>query len=231
METISLNQIPKEQLNTLLTGVPFFKDLHKADEKEFNLLLKSSSFYEADAGEEIIKRDELDTHFFFLLRGLLVVHPSKERQVFRMVNHIHPGHDFGALSVICNTPRIATVSVDDNGPALLFGSDFKLFGELEDFSSAGLTTKLVLHKSVVNSTRWKIIVYGMTYPNCPLNPKLDNIKPFLGKANTIEELHSLHQEILSLRDLLNEWNNAFMHPGKFHISQDGLQMLPCWQTG
>jgi hypothetical protein len=230
MEVVSLSEIPKEHLKTLLAGVSFFKELNKADKDQFNSLLKSSSFYRAQPGEEIIKRGDTDSHFYFLLKGLLMVQPEKERQEYRVVNHIHPGHDFGALSVLTGEPRMASVSVDGSEEALLFGTDFTLFGKLDDFSGVNLTTKLIFHRNVMNSIRWKLIVYGMSYPESDLAQDLIRIKTYLGEKNTFNELQALHDEILELSHLLKKWNDAFMNPGQFRISEKGLEMLPSWSA-
>ena len=219
MRKIPLKDYSQSTIQTLLSQIPFFNDLALHDSQQYELLLHHSSMIELDKGEQIIRKGTIDKTFYFLLKGLLVVYPD-ENAKGKPINQLSPGQVFGALAIINEQPRTASLAASKDGGATLFATDFKVFGDLHDFEKVKLETKLSFYRIVVNNTRWKLEVYKMNDPNHALAQKLDSIKPFNGQKNTPEELDSLAAQSLELGNLLNEWNAA-MDPSSASKSSKG----------
>ncbi len=208
MKTIPLSNYPPETLDTLLSGIPFYKDLMIESRPQTDLLLRYSRVFEPTPGEAIIRKGESENTFYFLLKGQLVVYPDGNA-ASPAVNYLSAGQVFGALSLLCRTHRTATVVADPNVPkVLLFGTDFVPFGDLENFSKTTLPTKLAFWRMVAHNTRWKLEVYRMEHPNHPLVPELRKVEIFRGEKNSLEELQSLDRQIRQLTDILLKWNAA-----------------------
>jgi CRP/FNR family transcriptional regulator, cyclic AMP receptor protein len=212
MRKISLNEYSQDTIQTLLSQIPFFNDLSLHDNQQYELLLSHSTMIELAAGEQIIRKGTIDKTFYFLLKGQLDVFPD-ENAKGKAINQLSPGQVFGAVAIINDQPRTASLAASKDSGATLFATDFGIFGELEDFNTIKLETKLSFLRIVVNNTRWKLEVYKMNDPDHPLATKLDSIQRYLGVKSTIEELRSLAQQSKNLGDLLNEWN-ASMQQGK-----------------
>jgi hypothetical protein len=208
MKNIPLSNYPPELLDTLLSGIPFFKDLMFEDRNQLGVLLRYSSVFEASPGEVIIQKGARENTFYFLLKGQLVVYPDGDLKR-PAVNFLSAGQVFGALSLLCNTPRTATIVADPNFQrTLLFGTDFTPFGELTNFSKIKLSTKLAMWRMVVHNTRWKLEVYRMEHPNHPLGKELRQVEIFRGEKGSVDELQSLDRQIWQLTDIILQWNEA-----------------------
>ena len=216
MKRIEISDYPKESIRLLLSGIPFFKEVSGNDTEQLKILLNNSWLQEVSQGEEVIRRGTRDNVYYFILRGSLIVYPDDKDVHHRVVNHLGTGQIFGALSILCDRERTASITAEKDGQtALLFCTDFSIFGELEDFSQLSLQTKLSFYRLVVNNTRWKIELYRMEHHQHPLADKVKEISVFVGKRDTIDELKSLHQQTEELTELLQNWNDAFRHPGQF----------------
>lgn len=211
MRKVSLNEFPKETIQTLLSQIPFFNDLSLHDNQQYELLLSHSTMIELDPGEQIIRKGTIDKTFYFLLKGLLDVFPDDSIKG-KAINQLSPGQVFGAVAIINEQPRTASLAASKESGATLFATDFSIFGALEDFSNIRLETKLSFLRIVVNNTRWKLEVYKMNDPEHPLASKLDSIHRYLGTKSTIEELRSLAIQSKDLGDLLHEWNASMQNP-------------------
>jgi len=210
MKVIPLTRYDQDTVDGLLSGVPFFRDLKVKDESQYKLLLSYSSFYEADSGEQIITKGQRDSMFYFLLRGQLIVYPDGTGKSKVGQNFIGSGQVFGALAMLCQIERTASIVVDPAySKALLFGADFKPFGKLEDFRQIRLETKLAFYRGVVHHTRWKLEVYKMDYPDHPLVSEMKRIEFFTGSKGTVEELKSLDRQVHQITALLQTWNKSF----------------------
>lgn len=207
MKSIPLSEYPDSTIQTLLSQIPFFNDLSLHDHQQFELLLKHSSMVELEPGEIIIRKGTVDKTFYFLLKGQLDVYPDSDAKTVS-INQLSPGQVFGALAIINEQPRTASLAASKTGPATLFATDFSIFGSLEEFSHITLETKLSFLRIVVNNTRWKLEVYKMNDQNHPLVEKLDNVLRYSGEKNTVAELQHLAEQSKELGDILNEWNNS-----------------------
>ena len=208
MKTIALSNYPPETLELLLSGIPFYKDLMVEDRLQASILMRYSHVFEPAPGEVVIQKGARENTFYFLLKGQLIVYPDGDT-ARPAVNFLSAGQVFGALSLLCNSPRTATIVADPKfSKTLLFGTDFTPFGELMNFSKIKLSTKLALWRMVVHNTRWKLEVYRMEHPEHPLATELKQVEIFRGEKNTPEELQSLDRQIWQLTDILLQWNEA-----------------------
>lgn len=206
MEQQAISQMPEQDRQKLLHQIPFFKDLSLKDPQQFQLLLEHSKIIELDYGEQIIKKGSIDPTFYFLLKGQLNVF-QEETVGNKAIGKLTEGQVFGALSIINEQPRTASLASSTTEKAVLFATDFSVFGELLDFSQIKLTTKLSFFRIVVNNTRWKLEVNKMNEPDHPLAHKLQGIEKFTGKFDTTEELESLAEQAFFLGQLLDLWNS------------------------
>lgn len=208
MKTIALSQYSHETLDTLLSGIPFYKDLMLEDRLQNGILLRYSRVFEPAPGEVILRKGDRPDTFYFLLKGQLIVYPDGDLAA-PAVNYLSAGQVFGALSLLCQSPRTATVVADPKvTKVMLFGTDFVPFGDLENFGKIKLSTKLALWRMVVHNTRWKLEVYRMEHPDHPLAPELRKVELFKGERNSLDELRSLDRQVRQLTDILLKWNTA-----------------------
>jgi len=205
MKTTPVSSLDSASIPTLLGQIPFFKDLMVDDNPQFQLLLKYSSIIELDPAEVIVKKGDIDKTFYFLLKGQLEVFAEEERGN-KAIGQLSEGQVFGALSIINDQPRTATLAAPGDAKATIFATDFSIFGELEDFSQVKLNTKASLLRIVINNTRWKLEINRMNEPDHPLVRKLDNLAVFDGLKNTEGELNFLAEQAFVLGQLLDDWN-------------------------
>lgn len=208
MKATPVSSLKPEAVESLLSGIPFYKDLMFNDPEQTKILLSHSQLYEPAAGEVVIEKGAMDKTFYFLLSGQLAVFPDgkkkKDAQIF-----LSAGQILGALALLCDSPRTATLVADPkSGRVQLFGADFTPFGALTDFGQIKLSTKLVLWRMVMNNTKWKLGVYKMQNPDHPLSQALQKVEVFSGEKGTVDELQSLDRQIRQLTDLMQKWNEA-----------------------
>ncbi|MCB1616171.1 MAG: cyclic nucleotide-binding domain-containing protein [Pseudomonadales bacterium] len=223
MKVIPPENYTKQSIENLLMGIPFINQIAKIGEDELDTLMEHSKLIELKTGEVVCRAGEVDSRYFFLLKGQLSVFPAHELDKEHEVNRLTPGQSFGALSIICKTPRTATLAVSANSPsALLISIDLVGLGTLEDLSVFSLETKLALYRTVVNNTRWQLEVYKMDYPDHPLTAKSKAVEVYIGKKNTLEELESLNKQIKKLTFIISEWNNILNPVGKQHQDRGSM---------
>ena len=210
MKVIPMRDYPQDVADNFLSGINFVREMRLNDPAQFALLMDRTQFIELTQEEAIINAGEMDSRYFFLLKGQLSVYADSAHRD-RELNKITPGQSFGALSIICHQPRTATVAVTPGCTgALLIAIDLAGLGELLDFSVFNLTTKLSLYRTVVNNTRWQLEVYRMDFPAHPLTQKSKEVEIFIGKKLTEQELQSLERQIMQLTALISEWNHELI---------------------
>ncbi|HQQ63376.1 MAG TPA: cyclic nucleotide-binding domain-containing protein [Pseudomonadales bacterium] len=206
MKTIPMRDYPQEVADNFLSGINFVREMRLNDPDQFTVLMQRTQFVELSPGETIIHAGEMDSHYFFLLRGQLSVYADSKSKLPEL-NKITPGQSFGALAIVCKKPRTATVSISPGCVgALMISIDLTGLGDLLDFSVFSLATKLSLYRTVVNNTRWQLEVYKMDYPNHPLTQKSKQVEIYIGKKFTEQELQSLEKQVMQLTTLIGEWN-------------------------
>lgn len=204
-----------DALEALLRSIPFYKAVKQQDEHQFDVLMNFSRIIHYTSGEKVITRGDLDTWSYFIVKGQLVVTVPNQRGQEHHVNYITPGEVLGDLSVYLQSPRTADVYVDENcREAVLFGTDFGMFGALSDFKRVSLATKLLYYRHAIHSVRWKLEMYRSKYRGHPLADKHRSVTLYTGVKDSEVELKALFQQAVDLSKLLVKWNESF---GGLHL--------------
>lgn len=206
MRRQAVSTLDEGKARSLVAQIPFFNDLSLQDHKQFNLLLQHSTIVELEPGEIVMEKGSVEPMFYFLLKGQLNVF-STEVPGKRAIGQLSVGQVFGALSIINEQPRTATLASSNTQASTLISTDFRVFGELNDFTQVTLATKLSLLRIVVNNIRWKLEVNRKANADHKLVKKLDDTKKFSGTKGSIEELEHLAEQAFFLGQLMDLWND------------------------
>lgn len=202
--------IPRDKVDKLLANIPFYRDVLKSEPWQYDILLRQSRVIELDPGEVIVRAGEVDTWMYFVLKGKLAVYAGDFDESTPPVNYITPGEVFGDLAILADGLRKATVVGDVKSKEItLFGTDFSVFGKLEEIGGISLNTKLIFYRNMVHGIRWKLEVYRMEHQDHPLVAKARSVRMFIGTKGTKDELVSLHEQASALSGILSEWNREF----------------------
>ncbi|WP_084128562.1 cyclic nucleotide-binding domain-containing protein [Cellvibrio mixtus] len=209
METKQLYKIPKDTLEHLLAGIPFFKVVKQQDVKQFEILLQASRIMSFLPGEIVLQKGDSGNWLYFLLKGKLAVYVDQALKG-DLVNYVTPGEVFGDLAQLVGQPRTATVIADPGAKeSMVLALDFNVFGPLNSVSPITLQTKLAYYRNTAHNLRWKLEVYRSQHLQHELANKHRQIKLYVGPKDTYEELVSLHEQSQALALLLMEWNKEF----------------------
>jgi hypothetical protein len=209
MDIKQVSQFPRQTVDKLLAAIPFYKTVKQQDLWQFDMLLQHSRIVSFEPGELVLKCGEKDSWLYFLLKGQLAVYVGNDLNS-AAINYITPGEVFGDLAMLVDDQRTATLVADCNSKRVMaFGTDFTVFGELDDFRVISLQTKLAYYRNTVHSLRWKLEMYRVKYPDSELSTNHRKVKLFAGRAGSYDELLSLYQQAKDLAHLLVNWNRQF----------------------
>lgn len=207
MQEKSINQIPSDSLEKLISLMPFYKEIRLQDKWQYDLLLQHSKVITYQSSEIVLEEGAQDQWLCFLLKGELNVLAGEQNKV---VNNITPGEVFGDLALVLKQQRSATVAVSKKcREAVVFLTDFSLFGDLRNIHRISLMTKLAYYRNLLLSLRWKLEVYRANHPEHELANQHRTVKLYSGAKNTLEELISLDYQAQQLGGLLLQWNVQF----------------------
>jgi cAMP-binding proteins - catabolite gene activator and regulatory subunit of cAMP-dependent protein kinases len=210
MEVHPLHKYRQESLDTLLSSIPFYKAIKQQDQYQYDLLMTYSRVIEYRPGEVLMEQGQNDQWLYFLLRGQLAVVVGSGESDRKVVNYITPGEVFGDLAILIDHQRTATIVADPHCKSVMvFGTDFTVFGELEDVHKISVNTKLEYYRNMVHNLRWKLEVYRMSYPDQAFASNHRKVKLYTGPKGTLEELKSLDEQARALARLLVHWNFEF----------------------
>lgn len=209
METKPLYKVPKDTLEHLLSGIPFFKAVKQQDPKQLEILLQASRVMSFLPGEIVLQKGDTGNWLYFLLKGKLAVYVDQALKG-DLVNYVTPGEVFGDLAQLVGRARTATVIADSGAKeSTVLALDFNVFGTLNSIVPITLQTKLAYYRNTAHNLRWKLEVYRSQHLQHELANKHRQIKLYHGPKDTYEELISLHEQSQSLALLLMEWNKEF----------------------
>ncbi len=210
MNTRDIMTLPAETIDKILRAIPFYKSVKKQDESQYRELLRYSRIFQFSSGEQVLTRGQMDSWSYFLVKGQLVVSLPDQHGRQLHVNYVTPGEVFGDLAVLLKIPRTADVRVDEScREAIVFGTDFSMFGQVLNFSIISMETKLTYYRHTVQTLRWKLEMYRSKYRSHELADKHRAIKVYNGPKDTPEEVQALYQQSVDFAKLLVEWNKAF----------------------
>lgn len=84
--------------------------------------LAEATVFDVDTGDVLLKQGEVDTHAFFVLAGRVVV-KREESGRFRVTRSVVPGGQFGEVSALNGTPRMATAVAEQPTRVLCLPAD------------------------------------------------------------------------------------------------------------
>lgn len=204
MEPVQPKDYPYERVQRLLSGVPFFNQLLRQDEQQFQQLVGRLQLLSAVNGEVVIRQGDDDRGLYFLLRGELdVLGEGEAAPLYR----ISAGEVFGTLAMLRDAARSATLRVPTTcKEALLARLDYELFNDINDNRRFTLATKLAFYRMVVHHIRWALEMNRTQTPHHPLVSEMLKMPLFIGAKDSMEELVALHQQAHFLADVLYRWN-------------------------
>lgn len=209
METKPLHKIPKDTLEHLLSGIPFFKVVKQQDAKQLEILLQASRILSFVPGELVLQKGDTGNWLYFLLKGKLAVYVDQALKG-DLVNYVTPGEVFGDLAQLVGQARTATIISDVSAKeSMVLALDFNVFGPLNSITPISLQTKLAYYRNTAHNLRWKLEVYRSQHLQHELANKHRQIKLYHGPKDTYEELVSLYEQSQALALLLVEWNKEF----------------------
>jgi signal-transduction protein with cAMP-binding, CBS, and nucleotidyltransferase domain len=209
METKPLHKIPKDTLEHLLSGIPFFKVVKQQDAKQLDILLQASRILSFVPGEVVLQKGDTGNWLYFLLKGKLAVYVDQALKG-DLVNYVTPGEVFGDLAQLMGQARTATVIADTAAKeSMVLALDFNVFGPLNSLAPISLQTKLAYYRNTAHNLRWKLEVYRSQHLQHELANKHRQIKLYHGPKDTFDELVSLYEQSQALALLLMEWNKEF----------------------
>lgn len=201
--------IPLADLERLTKNIPFFSQILRNDEHQFNQLLNRASVRSIDASDEVIQAGAADAELYFLLKGNLEVLGHDAVFGERVINTISAGEVFGTLAMLLDGPRTATIKAPANAKeTLVLGLSYTLFNDFEDFSGFTFETKLAFFQMLVHQLRWTVEMKKASTPEHELVDEIRKLPLFRGEKNSQEELAALKEQAEALAQLLSRWNEA-----------------------
>ncbi len=216
MQSIQATRFPTEKLLAILNGIPLFPMLSQSAPDAVEPLMQHARLVVVEPGEHVIRRGEFDSSFYFLLKGELNVTTQSDDTPGKTVGFIQAGEMFGALAIIRDAERSASVQVKGDKRAILFAIDAAPFGELDDFSQVSLPVKLLFLRWVVSCTEARLQAYDKEFPNNDLSQELRELPAYTGSKNTIEELAFLNERADDLAELMLDWNMTLENIEDYH---------------
>lgn len=214
MQITLINTLPRDKVDQLLLTVPFYRDVKNGPESwQYDVLLRHSRIVSFEPGEVVIRKGDIDTWMYFILKGQLVVHPGEIDDENQSVKYVTPGEVFGDLAMLSGGKRMANLVADPRSREIkVFGTDFSIFGALKDFSALSVLTKLMFYRNMVHGIRWKLEMYRMEHPAHALVKQMLKIPVYTGPKGDVRELESLYQQAVDLAAILTQWNQEFGSP-------------------
>lgn len=206
MRDVARGEYAPEQIQRMVSGIPFFNEIIRNDPSQFGQLMSCSRLLHAEPGDVVISRGDNDPNLYFLLKGQIQVLSGDPGS--KVLNTIVSGQPVGTLAMIRGTPRSATLVADTNCKVvILLALDHSVFRNLDDNVRFTLASKLSFYKMVVNDIRWTLEMNKKADPENPLVPAMRKVALYTGPRNTQEELVALHDQAVALADILCQWNH------------------------
>lgn len=206
MRDVARDEYTPEQIQRMVSGIPFFNEIIRNDSGQFEQLMSCSRLLHAEPGDVVIHRGDNDPNLYFLLKGQIQVLSGEPGS--KVINTIVSGQPLGTLAMIRGTPRSATLVADTTGRmVVLLALDHAVFSDLKDHSRVSLASKLSFYKMVVNDIRWTLEMNKKSDPDNPLVVAMRKVPLYTGVRGTLEELVALHDQAVALADILCQWNN------------------------
>ena len=157
MKYVDRKTYGQDDLEKLVTKIPFFREISASNQEQFNLLLDVSKIAQAETNEELIKQGSRDDYLYFLLKGMLDVKAGNTKGKDTIINSIHTGEVFGALAMLMNSERTATIVASPGSKeVIMLALPYSLFQGTDEFEQFTLPTELSFYRMLTNNIRWTI---------------------------------------------------------------------------
>lgn len=207
MKYIDRKTYGQDELEKLVTKIPFFREISASNHEQFNLLLDASKIAQAKTNEELIKQGSRDDYLYFLLKGMLDVKAGNSSGKNSVINSIHTGEVFGALAMLMNSERTATIVTSPNSKeVIVLALPYSLFQGIDEFEQFTLQTKLSFYRMLTNNIRWTIEMKKSVSPNSALVKEVRKLPLYFGEKGGIDELKALKEQATASAELLFKWN-------------------------
>ena len=207
MKYVDRKTYGQEDLEKLVKKIPFFREISASNQEQFNLLLDVSKIAQAETNEELIKQGSRDDYLYFLLKGMLDVKASNTAGEDTVINSIHTGEVFGALAMLMNSERTATIVASSGSKeVIVLALPYSLFEGTDEFEQFTLPTKLNFYRMLTNNIRWTIEMKKSVSPNSALVNDVRKLPLYLGEKDGIDELKALKEQATASAELLFKWN-------------------------
>lgn len=216
----SLSSYPNELIEHCISQIDFFAALAESAPEQLALIMQHTVLIELEAGEVLIEKGTIGDAFYALVRGDLAIFPEK-RTSEHAISLLVPSQIVGALAMLNQQPRTATVAVASMDGALVMETDFSVFGELNDCSRIHLATKLLLFRLVVASIHKTLCSMEITAPDQSLSDELAILLDSTAEPDSLDELEYLAELAMGLAWLLDRWN----HKVEPHVAMFSEQAL------
>lgn len=196
-------------INNIVRRVSFFKTLQDQDSSQALLLLSHSKLLNVSAGELIFNRGQAAPTVYFILSGSVEVFSDSSPEA-RLLGTIAAGETFGEMALFNNDGRVATIKASPHNTrgTKLLACDFSMFGGIDDFSSLSLSTKLLFMRQLVQRAEWRLVKNRIRFPNHQFFQDLKINTPEQTEQGSVEELFTLHKQVMQLNDALVRWNDV-----------------------
>lgn len=203
MRVINTNQYTSDNLKGL-SRIPFLHALAIQNAEQYQLLLKQTHIIQFESHEVLLEQGSEQSEFYAVISGRLDVLADNH-----VVGHVSAGQLSGVFSLLNNTPRSATLRASGVNGTNIIVINFRLFGELNDFSFFSVESKLCLYKEVEKFARWKLDAYVTLSQDGVMKTLLSNLQPFEGKRDSLEELTYLDDQVRRLSQLFTQMNKTY----------------------
>lgn len=118
-KSVSQRLATMEDLESLGRFIPDFASVSKETRQS---ILPNLSVLDVETGEVLLRQGETDKHAFFVLKGRVVVE-REESGRHRITRSAGPGEQFGEVSALAGTPRMATAIAETQTQVLRLPAD------------------------------------------------------------------------------------------------------------
>jgi Ni/Fe-hydrogenase subunit HybB-like protein len=103
-----------EDLTRLASLLPEFRSVPEEIRRE---ILPGAVVWEVESGDTLLRQGETDRHAFFVLKGRVVIERDESGRC-RITRSAVPGEQFGEVSALAGTPRMATAVAEESTQVL-----------------------------------------------------------------------------------------------------------------
>lgn len=129
-------------------------------------ILAGAAVVQAEAGDVLLRQGETDRHAFLILKGRVVV-KREEAGRYRITRSVGPGEQFGEISALGGTPRVATAVAEE--PATLLRLTADALQKLMKHARVGKIIRSRMHERLMITDRALMTLRGIVQVSMLIN--------------------------------------------------------------